>query len=138
MCAVRIITTDQPPSADGEFDLSQYPTEFLMCRSSMRHTLPPLNHWRWSVVRAMTGRVIEATATAQCITCKAIVQDVVNGQNGQKKRRITRPTLPVVYRIPKSAGVTPYDLRLELLSRVSADNSFHVEADTTESNGNES
>lgn len=117
--AIKIVASDD--GAVGTFDLSHYPTEFLECREAKRHRTPAYNEWRWSVLKSVTGRPIEYTRTAQCLSCKAIVQDVIDATSGMKKRKITRPTLPQVYRIPRDAGVTVYDLRLELMSRIATD-----------------
>lgn len=106
---------------EGTFDLSQYPTEFLECREAKRHRTPAYNEWRWSVLKSVSGRAIEYTRTTQCLSCKAIVQDVIDASSGTKKRKITRPTLPQVYRIPREAGVSTYDLRLELMNRMAAE-----------------
>lgn len=99
------------------FDLSAYPTEFLECREAMRHRLPPNAEWRWSVLRSPSGRPIEYTRVCLCLSCKAIVKDVINATDGTKKRDVLRPGLPVSYRIPRAAGVSVYDIRLELMSR---------------------
>ena len=101
------------------FDLSEYPTEFLECREAMRHRLPPNAEWRWSVLRSVSGRPIEYKRVCLCLSCKAIVTDVINASDGTKKRDVLRPGLPVPYRIPRTAGVTVYDIRLELMSRFS-------------------
>lgn len=106
--------------SNGHFDLADYPTEYLECREQMRHTLPRLAEWRWATLRSTTGRPIEYHRTTQCVSCQAIVRDVINASNGTKTRKITRPTLPVVYRIPRSASVTVYQLRLELMRRYAA------------------
>jgi hypothetical protein len=102
---------------NGEFDLTNYPTEFLACREQMRHTLPLNAEWRWSILRSTTGRVIEYSRTTQCRSCQAIVQDTINPANGTRARKITRPTLPVVYRIPRAAEVSIYAIRQELVRR---------------------
>lgn len=101
----------------SDFDLGAYPTEFLVCREQQRHTLPLTAEWRWSVLKSATGRPIEYSRVAQCLSCQAIVTDVINPTNGTKVRKILRPTLPVVYRIPRTAGVTVYQLRMELVRR---------------------
>lgn len=102
---------------NGRFDLASYPTEYLACREQMRHTLPLNADWRWALLRTTTGRVIEYTRTAMCRSCQAIVQDTINAADGTRVRKITRPTLPVVYRIPKAAEVSIYDIRMELVRR---------------------
>lgn len=83
----------------------------------MRHTLPRQAEWRWTTLRNARGKVIEYTRTTMCLSCNAIVQDVIHATNGTKTRKITRPGLPVAYRIPRSAGITVYQMRLELMRR---------------------
>lgn len=124
---MKLVPASEEPEEESAFDLSKYPTAFLECREAMRHRTPPNRKWRWSVLKSISGRPIEYTRTCQCLTCKAVVQDVIDATNGTKVRKIRRPTSPQVYRIPRSAGVTVYQLRLELMSRMAADAEEFIE-----------
>jgi hypothetical protein len=102
--------------AEPAFDLTKYPTEYLECREAMRHRLPANADWRWSVLKNTRGKILEYKRTTQCLSCQALITDVTYA-DGTKKRTVLRPTLPMAYRIPRAAGVSVYDLRLELMSR---------------------
>jgi len=121
------MTTDPDLKSTAVFDLKQYPTEYLECREAMRHRLPANSDWRWSVLRSATGTPIEYTRTCMCLSCKAIVTDIINAKDGSKNRKVRRPTLPVQYRIPRSAGITVYDQRLELIGRFAQQAEVQIE-----------